>query len=371
MKTNMELFQERMGRIQTALNLETPDRVPLVFMADSFCANQQGVKLSEFCTNPELANRTVIQSLTSLGEFDGVLLPISNNAVFSFIWLSNMKIPGRDLPEGSLWQCDEASLMTVEDYDTIIAKGFNPWRAEYLSTRLRDKAILPQVGAAFGFLPQAIHNCIDAGIGVMAPGYAGIPFDAFCGGRSLANFMSDLRKIPDKVQAAMDVFMAETIAELRQIIRHAHPMAIWVDGMRGASGMVSPKIWHRFVWPYYRQLVEAIHEEGSKAYLHFDGDWERDLEFFKELPRASAVFASDHGTDLYKVREMLDDHLCIMGDVPATMLAIGNPDEVHAYCTKLIRDLGPKGFILSQGCDLPPNSKPENVAAIMAAASGQ
>ena len=117
--------------------------------------------------------------------------------------------------------------------------------------------------------------------------------------------------------------------------------------------------------------MQAIHEEGAKSYLHFDGDWSRDLEFFKELPKGSAVFASDHGTDLYKARRVLDGHLCVMGDVPAAMLAMGTPDEVYAYCLKLIRDLGPSGFILSQGCDIPPNAKVENVAAMMAAASGK
>jgi uroporphyrinogen-III decarboxylase len=31
----------------------------------------------------------------------------------------------------------------------------------------------------------------------------------------------------------------------------------------------------------------------------------------------------------------------------------------------LINEIGPAGFILSSGCDIPPNAKPENVKAMI------
>jgi uroporphyrinogen-III decarboxylase len=49
------------------------------------------------------------------------------------------------------------------------------------------------------------------------------------------------------------------------------------------------------------------------------------------------------------------------------MFSLGTPDDVHAYSTKLIREIGPAGFILSSGCDIPFDAKPENVAAMIAA----
>jgi uroporphyrinogen-III decarboxylase len=61
--------------------------------------------------------------------------------------------------------------------------------------------------------------------------------------------------------------------------------------------------------------------------------------------------------------------MCIKGDVQAAKLALGNPDEIYNYCTKLIKDMGP-GFILSSGCSVPPNAKVENVKAMIAAANG-
>ena len=61
-------------------------------------------------------------------------------------------------------------------------------------------------------------------------------------------------------------------------------------------------------------------------------------------------------------------HACIMGDVPASMFAFGTPDEVYNYCKKLIREIGPDGFILQSACDIPTNAKLENVQAMVSAA---
>jgi uroporphyrinogen-III decarboxylase len=76
----------------------------------------------------------------------------------------------------------------------------------------------------------------------------------------------------------------------------------------------------------------------------------------------------DGTTDMRKAREVLDDRMCLMGDVPSNMLAYGSANDVYDYCTKLIRDVGPKtGLILSSGCDCPLNAKDENVDAMIQA----
>lgn len=62
--------------------------------------------------------------------------------------------------------------------------------------------------------------------------------------------------------------------------------------------------------------------------------------------------------------------MCIMGDVPAALLKLGEPDEVDEYCRRLITELGADGgFILSTGCTLPLDAKPENVRAMIRSVS--
>ena len=81
--------------------------------------------------------------------------------------------------------------------------------------------------------------------------------------------------------------------------------------------------------------------------------------------------ATDGETDLFKAKKILGGHMCLMGDVPATMQCLGSPDEVYEYSTRLIRELGPEGFILQSGCDIAANAKLENVRAMVAAATGK
>ena len=78
--------------------------------------------------------------------------------------------------------------------------------------------------------------------------------------------------------------------------------------------------------------------------------------------------ALDGETDIFKAKDILGDHMCLMGDVPAAMLFMASPDEVYEYCARLTRELGPTGFILQSGCDIPTNAKPENVRAMIRAA---
>jgi uroporphyrinogen-III decarboxylase len=372
MKTIQQLLDEKYNRIRTAISLGKPDRVPVVLMADAFCANHLGVKLSEYCMDVELSNITQMKSLTSLGEIDGVEKPHVNALQFSAVWLSKMKIPGRDLPEGVLWQVDEAELMTAEDYDTIIDKGYKQFFVNFCKTKLSSKGdVLEAVQKVYDFMPRAIKNYESAGTGVCCPVLTGLPYDAFTGGRTMAKFTRDVFKMPDKVQAAMDVMMIDLLAGLRQQIRTYKPFGVWLSGMRAASEFVSPKIWQRMVFPYIKKIVNTIVEEGAYVFLHFDSNWERDLEYFKELPKGKCAFGSDHATDIFKLKKVLGDHMCIKGDVPASLLTLGTPDEVYNYCTRLISEIGPSGYILAQGCDIPANAKVENVKAMICAATGK
>ena len=73
----------------------------------------------------------------------------------------------------------------------------------------------------------------------------------------------------------------------------------------------------------------------------------------------------DGDSDIFAAKKALGDHCCIMGDVPAYLLAFRGKDEVLAYCRRLISEVGRDGgFILSSGCSIPVNARVENVAAL-------
>jgi uroporphyrinogen-III decarboxylase len=82
------------------------------------------------------------------------------------------------------------------------------------------------------------------------------------------------------------------------------------------------------------------------------------------------VLQLDGATDIFRAKEVIGDHFCLFGDVPSTMLAFGGEQEVSDYCKKLIDAVGKNGgFILAAGCEIPPNARPENVKAMIDAAT--
>lgn len=118
----------------------------------------------------------------------------------------------------------------------------------------------------------------------------------------------------------------------------------------------------------FRRLVNEVLDSGLIPLLHLDSNWERELGRFREFPKGKIIMALDGETDIFRAREILGDHMCLMGDVPAALFAFGSPAEVYNYSRKLIREIGPEGFILQSGCDIPANAKLENVQAMVAAA---
>ena len=70
-------------------------------------------------------------------------------------------------------------------------------------------------------------------------------------------------------------------------------------------------------------------------------------------------------TDMVKAKEIVGDTLCIVGNVPSSMLELGTPQEVKDYAKKLIDNVGKGGgFILSNGAFFD-QAKPENVHAMV------
>ena len=41
--------------------------------------------------------------------------------------------------------------------------------------------------------------------------------------------------------------------------------------------MMSPDMWNRFAWPFFKQLVQAVVERNLIAILHLDANWDREL----------------------------------------------------------------------------------------------
>ncbi len=99
--------------------------------------------------------------------------------------------------------------------------------------------------------------------------------------------------------------------------------------------------------------------------VHADGDWERMLPYFRELPKGCVILELDGATDMVKAKEVLNGYQCIAGDMPATILAFEDAEATQKYCDKLIDLAMDGGMIIRSGCEIPLNAKEENVTVFL------
>lgn len=110
-----------------------------------------------------------------------------------------------------------------------------------------------------------------------------------------------------------------------------------------------------------KKMIEAFAAQGLLTVMHFNQDWTLNLPYLLDLPRKMCVCELDSTTDIFKAKETLKNHMCIAGDVPASLQEVGTPADLEAYCKKLIDIVGKDtGFILSSGCTAPADCKFEN-----------
>jgi hypothetical protein len=357
------LFVERMTRLKTAVACGTPDRVPISLVMDLFAAKTMGVKFSDFAADVDVAGQTMLAALEKLGDVDSLQFATYAPDVLGMLWLAPMKIPGRELPDDAQWQMDEQVRIQPEDYDRILEMGWSPWFGQYIGKHLGYAAAAGMALQEAG--PRWVGEYMKRGYAIFSPMTVDHPYEHLCGGRTVKEFTLDLYKMPDKVQAVMDVIMAEKREQTRQVVRAVGPIGYWVGSWRTAPEFLSPKLWDRFVWPYMKELVEIVAEEGGTPVLHYDADWDREIERLKELPARRCVLELDGKTDIFRAKKILAGHMCILGDVPPAMLTLGTVDEVKAYCKRLLTEVGPDGYIMAMGCAIPPDAKFENVKAMV------
>ncbi|MCF0142014.1 MAG: hypothetical protein HUJ75_01405 [Parasporobacterium sp.] len=279
------------------------------------------------------------------------------------------RLPGKELGDDDLYQFVETPYFDdVAEYDRILQMGYEAWNMEH-SMKIHGFNSPQEMGARFGQLGQNLGKTMgyfySKGVVPCFDASGGCLFDNLSLTRSMAAFTYDLFDVPEKIHDIINTFqptMTENSVKQAKA-QGAKRVSIWA--MRSSATFVSPAIWEEFVWPSMKDLMIKYHEAGITSVLHADGNWSPMIPYFLELPKGCLQIELDGDTDIFKAYEILQGYQSMRGDVPATMLAYGSYDDVREYCEKLVQ-MGMKGgFMLSSGCEVPLNAKPENVQAMM------
>jgi uroporphyrinogen decarboxylase len=89
------------------------------------------------------------------------------------------------------------------------------------------------------------------------------------------------------------------------------------------------------------------------------------------MAQTGAAALSIDQTQIREARERIGSRVCLMGNVrPAETLLGGTPEAVRREAAQCIADGrgNPGGFILATGCEVPIETPPENIDALIAVA---
>jgi len=367
----------RKERFEAVVSLEKPDRVPVMPLMTAFAVRSQGLTQGEAWRDMDKGFRAMLDTFNDLGGFDKLYKPNLFWPMIGGRFCSTpvrVLIPGRQLPEDALNQVDERELFSRDDYDKLAAVGWNTFWDEHYEKmsggRSMERVTTTQNRLLNEYIREVeIYHSHD--IYPLFGAYVDSTVMAFSMARTLTQFTMDLYEVPDKVKAAMDATCDDLIQNTLDVISLTKVPLVFIVLERGSGFYYRLDIFEQFEWPYLQRYVDAFITEGLTPWFHFDTDWGLNLPYLKQLPKGKCVCDLDGTTDIFKAKEILDGHMCISGDVPASLLTLGTPEHVREYCRRLIDEVGKAGgFFLTTGCECPVDAKFENVKAMIDTAKG-
>jgi len=377
----LDMTMTSFDRIEAATRLEKPDRVPFVPIIDMFAARYAGITQHDMFFDIDKADYALLKTMNDLGWIDGFSLSYGGlGTLLEFIIPNPPMMPGlRGVPDDAEWMFVEHSVMEPSEYREIATRGGLLWTIQkVLETHphLKSPPTLVRQGSgvardlmkvgksAKAWRRRGVEPLVAANLVFTPMEWMSMML------RGFNDFLFDMFRHPEEIKAASNAYKKPLWWIGMMGVLTSGVKRVFMGGARTSASVISKKQFEELALPEWQETSEYFVKHGITPMLHFDSDWTAFFPLLKALPKRKCILNLDGTSDIFAAKEILGDHMCIMGDVPAAMLKLGEPDEVDEYCRRLITELGADGgFILSTGCTLPLDAKPENVRAMIQSVS--
>ncbi|HEC01455.1 MAG TPA: hypothetical protein ENI91_07160 [Sphingomonadales bacterium] len=400
-----DAYKEREQRVLDVIALKQPDRVPVFLYSTFWQARYAGMTCEEAMYDYERLSAAIKDSVLEFDPDSYALIhpAIALGPTMEIMGYQQLKWPGHEgvSPDVS-FQYIDAEYMKAAEYDEYlddptgfylrrylprIATAYEPLAklpdfTSFFYTRLvhcTQSFADPKVIEAFETLARAgreankmFAEMSRVGAEIKSLGYplcqsasGGAPFDYFADYlRGSKKGMLDMFRNKDKLLAAMDAAAPRIARGIINSVGDNRCRIAFIPIHWGLDGFMSPEQFEIFFWPSLRKVIMLLIEADIIPNLLWEGDCTSRLEVIKDIPVGKCIYFFER-TDLFKAKEILGETVCLRGNVPASMMTTGSPDDVTEYCRKLIDVVGKGGgFIMDSGVGIPDEAKTENVKAM-------
>ena len=404
-------FLARAKRLDDAMHLRKPDRVPLAPLCIHFYATRvRGISNRDAMYNRRLLlgalkEETLARNWDAAPPLGTVMAapPLDILGIQQFSW------PGGRLRDDQPFQWVEHEYMRQDEYHEMLSdpNGFairKLWpRISSTLAPLSDMARMPAPPLLYlsnaytlpGFIGQMVlqsplreimrraleladeaekntamsrdyvAEMLDLGYPFTWAAAAFPPFDWISNSlRGLRGSSLDMYQVPDKLLAAVDMITPLTIEGAITLAEKAQVRGVALFMHRGAEGFMSNEQFARFYWPSFKKVLLGLVDAGLTPIALFEGNYSARLEFLRELPPGKIVAHFDR-VDRKKAKKLIGEVVCFWGNIPASLMIAGTPQKVKDDVKELIDTFGDKGGLIVDSINgFPDESKPENVAAV-------
>ena len=399
-KTPEQLYQERVKRVEDAIQLKVPDRVPVVLALSFFPAKYTGVTCADAFYNPARWNEAVKKTVVDFAPDMCSSVGAVPGGALEALEFKQMRWPGHGVSPNSTHQFVEGEYMKADEYDAFFRDTSDYMVRTYLPRvcgTLDILTSLPPLSMFFGYtiitailgmpgLERAIASLIKArqetlkwnaemmpleaeieklGFPSFSQAATFVPFDIISDRlRGMRGSMLDMYRQPDNLLKACQQLLPLMLSSGIAGAKRSGSTRVFIPLHRGAEGFMSPKQFETFYWPTFKELVLGLVNAGLTPCPFFEGDYTSRLEYLLEFPKGKVLGHFDT-SDIFKTKEMLGNHMCIQGNVPPSLLQTGTPQDVKDYCKKLIDVVGKGGGLIVTPRSSIDEVKPENLKAMI------
>lgn len=327
-------------RVKAAANFETPDRVPVIAQVFGHAAILSGVALEDYVQNGDLLARCQIKALERY-DYD---------AVFALMDVSvETEAVGSKLN------------YRANQYPDIISHALsNGGAIEGLSMpNPHEAARMPELLKAVRRLRQEVGDDVLVVGCVLGP-------------MTLATQLLGMETTlylaidePERFVSLLD-FATEVVIRfgIAQIEAGAHLPIVFDPS--SSPAVIPPQFYREFVLPHLERQFKAFKQTGAVAnWLHTAGPTKSVLPFY---PRAGVDIANfDYCVDPADAHQTVP-RTCLNGNIKSLSFIDETPETIERESFRLLDQFSNRGgFILSSGCEIPPESEPGNIAAMVSA----
>ncbi|WP_191380489.1 uroporphyrinogen decarboxylase family protein [uncultured Flavonifractor sp.] len=332
-------------RVQAVLAGQMPDRLPVIPQGFLFSAKTAGYDIGEINRSPAKMAESHLLCLEKYG-YDGCVVDVDDATLAE---ACGARVVFREHDVASVDE-HHPVLTDLRDIDSL-----------QLPDPLKDGRICDWLETT-----QRLVEAVGDRVFVMGRADQG-PFSLLCLLRGTQELMMDLLTEDEEVVCHALEWTTQAHIRFAQAQLQAGAHATSMGDAYASSDLISPDMYRTFAHPYEKKVVEALAPTGKPYSVHICGDTSAIVGDMGAL--GAQILELDWKVDMGTARQAVPDSTVLMGNInPSDPMCIGTPEQVRSCVQDVIHKTRGRGLILSSGCALGANTKPENMAALVESA---